>query len=351
MAEVPPYTTLRDWAHRYQHWGWLGLVDAVRDGTSRRVLTDMEAEWMIAAVVGGRHSYSAAHRILGRLLEPQGKECPSRWTVARRVREYLATNPHVERLSKTGRAGFRERFRMAFPSRGVMPGVRFAIDSTVLDHVVRVPDDTEECGWRPLRPALTLISDEGSRTALTYNLSMWAVDSGIAVGTLRRVCVPGANYPGLPSLPLPPEIRLDAGPEYAGAFRKTLKGLGVSFEVGDEPEDNGRIERLIQTVNSSALSGLPGYAPIHEAKSCYVPTAQESDRTLRQLRYEPIRLPVPVMELPTLAEADAKIHACLLAYNQRPHPWFGTSGRALRRLKVLQRVVLNPDALLEMTDE
>ena len=347
IDEVPPYTTLRDWAHRLRHWGRLGLADSTRDGSSRRLLDDREDEWIAAAVVGGRHSITAAHKVLERLLKPQGVQCPSRWTVARRVEEYKAKDPQIDKLSKAGREGFRERFRLAFPSHGLPPGVRFAIDSTVADIYARVPDVTAESGWRAFRPALTVIMDEGSRLALTYNLSLWAVDSSILLGTLRKACVPGANYPGLPEVSLAPEIRLDAGPEYLGTFRETLKDMGVELLVGDVPEDNGRVERLIQTITTSVFSDLPGYTPIHKATDCYVPTVREADRTLRDLRYEPIRLSIPETALPTLAELDALIHAKLIAYNETPHPRFQTSSPALQRLKLVQKAVLNPDMLME----
>ena len=344
LDEVPPYTTLRDWVHRYRTWGLLGLVDRVRQGREKGPFERTLDTWIVAAVVGGRLTYAGARRLIKRLL-PQGVGCPSESTVARRVKRYVAANPQVLKLAELGPDGFRTRFRLAFPDHPLPPGLRFAIDTTPADLVARVPDLTDSTGWRLVRVFLTLILDEGSRRLLTFNLSLWPVDSQILLGVLRRVVIPGANYPGLATVQLPPEIRMDAGPEYLGGFRKTIEVMGVEDYVGRTPEENGRVERLFKTIKDSALGGLPGFIPNHKVTTGYVKTDSEARRKLSQLKYEPIRLSIPQSMVKTVPELEAHLHAWAVAYNRRDHTAFRTSDRALQGLRLIQQALHDPHSL------
>ena len=342
--DVPPYTTLRGWVHRFRTWGLLGLVDRVRQAREKGPFERTLDTWIVAAVVGGRLTYAAARRLIKRLL-PQGAWRPSESTVARRVKRYVAENPQVLQLAELGADGFRTRFRLAFPDHPLPPGLRFAIDTTPADLVARVPDLTDSTGWRLVRVFLTLILDEGSRRLLTFNLSLWPVDSQIMLGVLRRVVIPSANYPGLPTVPLPPEIRMDAGPEYLGGFRRTMEVMGVENYVGRTAEENGRIERLFRTIKDSALGGLPGFIPNHKVTTGYVKTDSEGRRKLSQLKYEPIRLSIPQSMVKTLPELEAHLHAWAVAYNRRAHSAFRSSDRALQGLRLIQQALHDPHSL------
>lgn len=344
--DVPAYTTLRDWVHRYRTWGLLGLVDRVRKAPEKTQADRLLDTWIVAAVIGGRLSYTEARKLIRRLL-PRGAWCPSESTIARRIRRYVAVNPQVKELSKLGADGFRSRFRLAFPAHSLPPGLRFAIDTTPADLVARVPDLTDETGWRLVRVFLTLVVDEGSRRILTFNLSLWPVDSQILLGVLRKVVVPGAGYPGLPTVPMPPEIRTDAGPEYLGAFRTTIQAAGITDYVGRSPEENGRVEKLFRTLKDQALGGLPGFTPNHEVTDGYVKTASEGHRKLTQLKYEPIRLSIPQSMVKTVPELEAHLHAWAVAYNRRPHSAFRSSDRALQGLRLIQKALHEPKTLTE----
>ena len=136
---------------------------------------------------------------------------------------------------------------------------------------------------------------------VTYNLSFKAIDSGILLGTFRRVVNQDANYPGLLSPGVPRKVLVDAGAENQGLFRETLTRLGVEVSVssGYHPERNGREERLIQTVQTEVLAALPGYAKLHKRFDPYAPAEKEQTRRLGSLKYEPYRLELPVTALLT----------------------------------------------------
>ena len=336
QEDMPAYTTLCGWVHRYRTWGILGLVDRVRRSPQSDVFTAIMRSWAIAAVVGGRLSYRRVKELLKSLL-PDGARCPSVSTIRRWFKDYEVRNPKIRELAKLGPDGFRSRFRLAFPADTLPPGLRSAIDTSPGDLVVRVPDLTAETGWRLMRAFLTLVVDEGSRRLLTFNLSLWPVDSRVLLGVLRRVLVPGQNYPGLPTVSVPPEIRIDAGPEYLKGFWDTVKGLGIRPLVATTPEENARVERLFRSVKEGALGGLPGYMPTQRVESRYRKPGTGKGPRLTELRYEPVRLSIPEDMVRTLPELEAHLHAWALIYNQKPHSSLSTSDQALRSLKWIQQ--------------
>lgn len=345
---VPPYTTLRGWVIRCRAWGLRGLVDRTRESQEEDARRILMRSWAIAANIGGRLTFGQTTDLLHSLL-PEGEWHPSTSTVRRWIRAYEAENPSVRVLAKLGEDGFRSRYRLAFPGRSLPPGVRFAIDTTPPDLIVRVPNLTPDRDWTLVRAFLTLILDEGSRKVLTFNLSLWPVDSQILLGTLRKILVPGANYPGLPTVPVPPEMRMDAGPEYLGGFRDTIKNLGIQNYVSNTPEENGRVERIFKSCKDGALGGLPGYTPTQSPTHGYIKSTSEGRRQLTQLKYEPIRVSIPEEMVLTLPELEAHLHAWALAHNARPHTSFRTSDQALFGLRKIQQAIHSPHTLCQET--
>lgn len=343
---VPPYTTLRGWVLRHLTWGLPGLVDRRREGQEKTPLEILMRSWVIAAKIGGRLTYGQTTNLLHSLL-PEGVWHPSESTIRRWITAYVAQNPGVRVLSQLGEDGYRSRYRLAFPGHSLPPGVRFAIDTTPPDLVVRVPDLTSETNWTLVRVFLTWIIDEGSRMSLTFNISLWPVDSQILLGTLRKVLVPGANYPGLPTVSPPPEIRMDAGSEYLGGFRQTMTDLGIRTQVGNVPELNGRVERMFRSINEGALGGLPGYTPTQSATPGYIKSSSEGRRQLSQLKYEPVRVSIPESTVLTLPELEAHLHAWAIAHNARPHSAFRTSDQALNGLRRIQQAIHSPHTLCQ----
>lgn len=318
--QIPPYTTLNTWVHRHQAFGLLGLMDAVRgDAGKARTISPEVAETLRILRVGGKQGPMQALRSLHQLFEKD--QIPTYAAVRRFIRTFERNNPHLIVMADEGIAGWRNKYRLALAGTEYPGGHALALDSTVMDLWVRVPDRDAPDGWRAVRMVLTVVSCVGSRLLVTYNLSFKAIDSGILLGTFRRAVNQDANYPGLLSPGIPRKVIVDAGAENKRLFKKTLTRLGVEVSVGSgyHPERNGREERLIETVQTEVLAALPGYAKTHKRFHPYAPAEKEQTRRLTSLKYEPYRLELPVTALQTPEQVEAQIAGWAQVYNARPH--------------------------------
>jgi transposase InsO family protein len=330
--EIPPYTTLNTWAHQYKHYGLLGLVDAPREdvGQSRALnavaslithATNLTPKEVVElAVFGGKEAYAGVMRVVNATL-PTEVDGVSYDTVRRAAHRAKQQNPHLAAIAEHGESYFQAHHRLAL-SYGYLPGNRrLSIDSTVADLWVRVPDTDAECGWSARRPVLTVIQDVGSRLLVTYGLSLWAIDSGICLALLGRALQPSRNYPGLLSAGIPEEISLDKGAEHQDEFLRVLQKFHITPvpRAPNTPEAGGRLERLIGSIQTEVFSNLVGYSKTDEVFDPYAPPAADTKRGLTALKYDPYRLEVPVMALPTLGQVDSHILGWGVTYNARPH--------------------------------
>lgn len=319
---IPPYTTLITWVHQYLAHGFVGLIDAVRADGGASTLTDEQQRIALAAYLGGKHSYAGAARFVAKHTALT-EQAPSAAVVRRFIKAYEVAHPHLVVLCRKGKLAYRNESQLAL-SRGILlGGDTYAIDSTLADRWVRVPDSERGPGyWRPARVVLTVVEDVGSSALLTFNLSLVSVDSGIMLGTMRRVVDPDAQFIGLHSPGLPDRILVDAGSEFLGAFDAAMvqQGVEVLRGPGNSPERNGRVERLIRTITTEVLANRVGYSPVHQPFSLYAPPEDDAKRNMRSLRYEPYRLDVPIESLSSVEELEAEILAWVTLYNQRPHP-------------------------------
>lgn len=237
-------------------------------------------------------------------------------------------------VARNGVIAFRNLYRISI-TQGFLPGgFRLGLDTTVADVWTRVPDPDVAGGWRAARAVLTIVVDVGSRMLVTFNLSLRPIDSGIMRGVLLRAIRQEHNYPGLLSTGVPHEVQVDRGAEHQGLFRETLKRLGIERRVtGDSnPQGNGRVERLIDTINKEVFSSLPGYSPTQRPIDPYAPPENDAKRNLRDLKYEPYRLELPVMALLTLPELEVRILGWATVYNQRPHRSLPANSEPLRQM-------------------
>jgi hypothetical protein len=209
----------------------------------------------------------------------------------------------------------------------------------VCDLWVRVRNVTVAEGWEAIRCVLTIVEDVGSRTFLTFNLSLVSVDSGIAIATLRRAIVPGENYAGLPQAGLPHEVLVDAGPEHLGLFYKCLIEEGVQVHYSGTPEENGRAERLINTVTTQVLARLPGYSKSERPLDPYAAPTQEDRKRLSILKGGEYHREIPLHLLLTVEELEARIHAWATVYNDRAHPGLPAHSEFLREALELDRLL------------
>jgi transposase InsO family protein len=335
---LPPATTLRGWAKQFQHWGLLGLVDKVRSdaGRSRTVVQGIR-EIALVCIVGARHGPAQALALLNRLLPDA--PLPTYDALRREIERFKSKHPHLMSLVRDGLTGWRNRFRLALPGAEFPGGFRYAVDSTVCDLWVRVRNITLVEGWEAIRCVLTIVEDVGSRTFLTFNLSLVSVDSGIAIATLRRAIMPGENYAGLPQGGLPHEVLVDAGPEHLGLFYRALSEAGVQVHYSGTPEENGRAERLISSVTTQVLARLPGYSKSERPLDPYAAPTQEDRKRLSILKGGEYHREIPLHLLLTVEELEARIHAWATVYNDRPHPGLTAHSEFLREALEIDRLL------------
>jgi hypothetical protein len=334
--EIPPYTTLNTWAHRYREFGLLGLVDRVRVTTGQLKVVSPEQEKLIeVALFGGKSSYASITRLLASRAEVG--ECPSYGTVRRVAQQMEARDPHLAAIARHGLLWWRNNHRLALTNGALPGGYRLAVDSTVADVWVRVRDLSRLEGWKPMRPVLTVIEDVGTRMLVSFNLSLVAIDSGIITGTFLRACnqaVQDEVHPGLISPGIPFEVSTDQGSENRGQFRRLLARLGVQL-VGqreNHPEAHGHIERLIGTVTASLFRSLPGYSATQRPFNPYAPAESDGKRRVTSLKYDPYRLELPLSALLTIDELEERLLAWATTYNQTPHGGLPAESAGLQQM-------------------
>jgi hypothetical protein len=351
VDKTPPYTTLNTWVHRYRRHGLLGLMDGVRSHAGESYALGDEGRALVrAAILGGKHSPSAAHKFLLRhwrcvdlpdgetiLDETRSRRPPSYNSVRRAYERLRREESHLFAVCFHGEIYYRNVYRLAL-SQGMLPcGYRYSIDSTVADIWVRVPNPACEEGWEAVRPVLTAVIDVGSRLLLTFGLSLTRIDSGIILGIFQRAVDADYNYPWLPSLAVPHQVSCDKGSEHQAVFRDRMASLGVEILSGlpNEPQGHARVERIIQTITTEVLAGLVGYSPAQEEFDAYAPAERDTKRLLKQLQYDGYHVDVPVRLLPTLPELEAAILAWATIYNARPHPGLPVNSAEFRKLLTL----------------
>lgn len=345
--DIPPYTTLNTWAHQLNAFGLVGLIDKVRSdaGTSRTVTGAMQKILEIAAL-GGKKGYRAALNVLVDWL-PEGEEPPNYHAVRRALARFMTDNPHLVTAATKGIGRVKQMFRLSL-SHGLLPGgVALAVDSTVADIFVRVRDATADSGFRAVRPVLTMIQDLGTRMIVTFNLSLYQVDSGIIKGTFRRAVNPECNYPGLLSTGVPEQVVVDRGSEHRGEFEQLMEQLGVDVRTSTEPEGRSSVERAIGSVTEEVFANEIGYSSTQIPFDPYAPPEQDERRSLRELAYEPYRLEVPVSSLLQIHELEASLLAWVQTHNQRAHSSLPVNSKQMQALLFDFMALCNPGPQME----
>jgi hypothetical protein len=322
-SEIPPRATLYHWAQRYKHYGMLGLVDAVRGEAGTNPTLTPEAEETLEILFtakGGRTSIPSALRLISDLL---GADHVPSYDAARAwVRDFKAKHPAQMTIGELGVTGHRSHQEPSIKADQPRGGRRLAIDSTVADIWIRVPSPDHPGRWKPVRPALTVIEDVGSRSVVTFGVSLTAVSSHLMLALFRRAVLQEANWAELVSVPLPLEIVVDAGSEHRGVMQKQLENLRIRIRGREEnrPQQNARVERVIQTFGLEVFSHLPGYSKTEKRFEPYGPAEGDVKRSLKSLEYDPYRLEILPEHLLSLRELEAKILGWAVLYNARAHP-------------------------------
>ena len=333
VTEVPPYTTLVEWAHRYRQWGILGLVDRVRaDAGYSRVLSEDEEALLEIGLLGGKLGVSNLTALLAshtRRDRPVSYDVVYRW-----VQDYTRANRGLLTLAHEGRGAYQDAHRLALQTPPMPAGQRYTVDSTVADIWIRVPDLEKPGAFKVIRPVLTIVQDVGSRAVLSLNLSMYPISSAIIAGLFRRVLRPETNYAGMPALGVPEEVVADCGAEHLGQFQKALRHLGVRIIHGpaDTPEKHPHVERIIGTCTTELLSTFPGYSATMQRFDPIEAPDADGKRSAKARMYEAERAEVTDAALLTIEQLESRLVVWATAYNHRPHPGLSIKSRLLREL-------------------
>jgi hypothetical protein len=314
---IPPYTTLHTWVQRVRAYGTPGLVDQPRrDAGVSRTVKGMALR-AVEAGLGNGHGPNRILQTLSKVV--RHRDLPKYDAVRRELRRMEREEPLLAALAKRGPTAFRDLVELTTTFPAVPGGMRLAIDSTVLDRWVRVPNGSG--GWRPMRPVLTVVEDIGSRLLVTFNLSLYAIDSGICAAVLGRALNSRQNYPELLSVGVPYEITLDKGAEHQGLFLAMLRTLHIEVVPRNDnsPRGGAHVERLIGTITTEVCPNQLGYSKTERIIDPYAPSDRDTKRNLAQLKYEPYKLDISVSSLATLSELEVELLAWATIYNARPH--------------------------------
>lgn len=317
-SEIPPYTTLNTWAHQLKAYGPLGLVDKVRKdvGTSK-VIGDALLDTLEKAYLGGKMKATDAARFVAGQMDP-GEAAPDIHAFYRAIRRLRKHKHHLVVAAREGMGRVKSAFRLAGRHLFLPGGLVLAIDSTVADIWVQVPDASEESGIRPMRPVLTLVQDLGTRMIVTFNYSLHPVNSGITKGTLLRAVYPDSNFEGLLSTGIPEVVISDRGAEHRGSFDKLLDTLGVDHVTSSEPEGRAVVERAIGTLNRELFAGLRGYSRTQEKFDPYARPEHDERRDPELGKYDSYKLEIFREDLLTLPELEEHTLAFCKSLNERP---------------------------------
>ena len=248
--------TLRSWVARYRRQGLAGLARQVRaDGGARRRLTP-ELQQFIEGLALRRPPPTAAqvHRQAAATAQQQGWPIPSYRTVAALIQHL---DPALVTLAHEGATAYRETFDLLYRREASRPNEIWQADHTPLDIWVR-----DEKG-QAVRPWLTIILDDYSRTVAAYRLSVQA-PSAYQTALALRQAIWRKTDPRWHICGIPEAFYTDHGSDFTSEHLEQVSAdlkMPLIFSTVARPRGRGRIERFFLTINQLFLSGLPGYAP------------------------------------------------------------------------------------------
>lgn len=334
MEEVPPYKTLNTWVHRYRQYGFDGLIDAVRSDAGRMRSISKEDQALIETYMLGRGCISPKGALAFLSKIKPGEKLPRYRNIARFMRRYREENPAKIEYAINGEVGYRNRTRLSIATEGVPAGYALAIDSTPADVRIIVESMDDPRDWEVVRPYLTTVMDVGSRAAIAFGLSLEPVTSEILMSVVRRAFVQEANHPGLVSVPVPRMVYVDRGAENRKEFEAAMAELKVEVRRGRDgnPRHNSHVESLIGTISTGFFPQLIGHTGTDIPFSEDAEEPGSTQRTLRDLEYEPLKSEIPVESMLTLDDLETELLAYLIHYNEKGHSSLPADSPELRRL-------------------
>ncbi|MCZ8206527.1 hypothetical protein [Gemmatimonas sp.] len=319
-------TSLRRWVEQYDAHGLAGLLRQQRtDRGLRRSLDALAARHRLNAdalerfmhntLITGRGSAAV---LFEALTETWSRVPWNQKTVQRWARLWKAENPHLLKMVQEGEGRFLDHCALYLGWSEIAPLAWALLDSTQLDKRVTLPPGHPQEG-AVVRPWVSLMLDLGSRAAVTFEITLTPPTPATMKSLLRRAWCAGENWQGLPTVPLPQHVRVDAGSEHKGAFQEALAAFGLDKRVPKGmPERQAHIERAVKTVFGDAVRGRPGWTAVERVADETDTSTREHARSKNAER-EARRNETPKKNLMTLTECTERIRQIVLRYNAQLH--------------------------------
>ncbi|MET7718916.1 Mu transposase C-terminal domain-containing protein [Streptomyces sp. NPDC005407] len=247
--------TLQRWAAAYRDRGLAGLVRARRSDAGRRRMPE-ELRHLVEGLALRRPAphVTWVHRRTVEVAKDRSWPVPSYSTVYAIVR---ALDPALVVLAHEGTKRYREVYDLIHRREAEGPNAIWQADHTQLDLWVITPSG------RPARPWLTVVEDDYSRAITGYAVNLGAPSALNTALALRQAIWrkpdPAWHVCGVPSV-----FYTDHGSDFTSAHMEQAAAelkIRLVFSLPGQPRGRGKIERIMDTVNTLCLSDLPGYAP------------------------------------------------------------------------------------------
>lgn len=242
-------------ASAYRDRGLGGLVRARRSDTgSSRIPEELRHLVEGLALLRPAPHVTWVHRRAVEVAKEQGWPVPSYSAVYAIVR---ALDPALVVLAHEGTKRYREVYDLIHRREAEGPNAIWQADHTQLDLWVIAPSG------RSARPWLTVVEDDYSRAIAGYAVNLGAPSALNTALALRQAIwrKPDAAWHicGIPAV-----FYTDHGSDFTSAHIEQAAAelkIRLVFSLPGQPRGRGKIERIMDTVNTLCLSDLPGYAP------------------------------------------------------------------------------------------
>ncbi|WP_234330431.1 Mu transposase C-terminal domain-containing protein [Streptomyces acidiscabies] len=247
--------TAQRWAAAYRDRGLAGLVRARRsDAGHRRVPEELRHLVEGLALRRPAPHLTWVHRRVVEVAKDQGWPVPSYSTVYSIVR---ALDPALVVLAHEGAKRYREVYDLIHRREAEGPNAVWQADHTQLDLWVIAPSG------RPVRPWLTVVEDDYSRAIAGYAVNLGA-PSALNTALALRQAIWRKPDPAWHICGIPAVFYTDHGSDFTSAHMEQAAAelkIRLVFSLPGQPRGRGKIERIMDTVNTLCLSDLSGYAP------------------------------------------------------------------------------------------
>ena len=252
IANVP-IRTMQRWAARYRDDGLTGLARRRRaDAGRRRMPADLIKTIQSLALGKPRLSVAAIRRRLAIRIDVHNWPMPSYAAVRAIVREL---DPGLITLAHEGAAAYRDRFELIYRHRADRPNAVWQADHTQLDLLILDADG------KPVRPWLTIVIDDHSRTIAGYTAFIGA-PSALQTALALRQAIWRKTDPAWPVCGIPDALYVDHGCDFTSNHLEQVAAdlkIALTFSAVARPQGRGKVERFFGTVNTELLPELPGH--------------------------------------------------------------------------------------------